>query len=85
MPACRSAFSADKISLVDQMIEAMCNNYTASSISAHSHDLIWQSAEIGEEIPLVAMLGSYPGEDHRASYRLGKAEMVKLEPHRSAA
>jgi hypothetical protein len=80
-----SSFSADEISLVDQMIEAICKNHTASSISAHSHDLIWKSAEIGEEIPLLAMLGSYPGEITEDHIAWGKAEMLKLEPHRSAA
>jgi hypothetical protein len=80
-----SAFSADEISLVDQIIEAICRERTASSISARSHDLIWQSAEIGEEIPLYAVLAAFPGEITEDHIAWGKAEMLRLEPHRSGA
>ncbi len=49
-----SMFSAMQISIVDSVLEAVCLNHTAASISQRSHDFIWESAEIGEEIPLAA-------------------------------
>jgi hypothetical protein len=49
-----SIFSAEQISLVDTVINAICSNHTAVSISNLSHDVIWQAAEIGEELPMTA-------------------------------
>lgn len=48
-------FTADEISLVEQAIEYVCEQHTAMSISNASHDVIWELAEIGEEIPYEAM------------------------------
>ncbi len=47
-----SAFTADEVSIVAEVTKIICEKHTASSISAASHDDIWQMAEIGEEIPL---------------------------------
>ena len=57
-----STFSPQEISWVDQIIEAVCENHTAESISNISHDDIWKLAEIGEVIPLNAVLASRLGE-----------------------
>lgn len=56
-----SNFTAVQISLIDEVIEAVCDSHTAASISAHTHDIIWEAAELGEKIPLVAILASQPG------------------------
>jgi len=50
-------FTADEISLVDEAIDFVVA-HTAHEISDRSHDIIWQLAEIGEEIPYEAMLAS---------------------------
>jgi hypothetical protein len=47
-----SAFSPEEISIITQVTEIICQKHTASSISAATHDDIWEMAEIGEEIPL---------------------------------
>lgn len=47
-----SAFSADEISIVDDMISAIVRNHTASSISEFSHTRIWEIARDREAIPL---------------------------------
>lgn len=51
-------FTADEISLVDEAIQFVCRRHTAMQISDRSHDVIWELAEIGEEIPYQAMLAS---------------------------
>ncbi len=51
-------FTADEISLVDEAIDFVCLEHSAMGISAKTHDLIWQLAEIGEEIPYEAMWAS---------------------------
>ena len=78
-------FSADEISLVDSVIDAVCNNHTASSISQLTHDHISEAAEIGEEIPLYAVLASKVGEIDEADIEWGKSVMFQLEPSRALA
>ena len=56
------SFTAEEISLVDGIIDDICNNHTAKSISDQSHDIIWDAASIGEEIPLHAVFASRIGE-----------------------
>jgi len=46
-----SLLSTDELSIIDQMIEFVCDQNTAASISEASHDHIWKAAEDGEEIP----------------------------------
>lgn len=62
-----SQFSADEISITDGVIDDVCREHTAASISEFSHNHIWEAAEIGEEIPyeaaLVYMLGEIEPDD----------------------
>jgi hypothetical protein len=51
-------FTADEISLVDEAYDYVCRKHTAMQISDKTHDIIWQLAEIGEEIPYEAMWAS---------------------------
>lgn len=48
-------FTADEIRLVEEAIGFVVG-HTAVEISDRSHDVIWELAEIGEEIPYHAML-----------------------------
>lgn len=57
-----SQFLPEQISMVDKVIHHVCRENTAKSISLKSHDAIWEMAEIGEEIPLYAILGATLGE-----------------------
>lgn len=57
-----SSLSAKEIALVDEISDLICNSHTAESISELSHDQIWEAANIGEEIPMSAVLASTPGE-----------------------
>jgi hypothetical protein len=77
-----SMFSADEISLVDQVIEIICKKHTAASISALTHNNVWEAAELGEEIPLYTIFASRPGELDENDIAWGRAEMFRLEPQR---
>lgn len=57
-----SDFRPEDISNIDGVIEKVCDKHTAASISELSHDIIWEAAEIGEEIPLYAVYASRMGE-----------------------
>lgn len=54
--------SQNEQSLIDDVVAYICNNHSAVSISEMSHDLIWDAAELGDEIPLYAVLAATPGE-----------------------
>ena len=51
-------FTAEEISLVDEAIDFVCLRHTAMGISAKTHDVIWELAEIGEQIPYEALWAS---------------------------
>lgn len=51
-----SLFTADEIQLIDRMIDAVCDLHTAASISDATHTESWEIAEMGETIPLFAIM-----------------------------
>jgi uncharacterized phage-associated protein len=53
--------SKEQHELVDDVIELICNNHTASSISELSHNDIWEMANDGEEIPMFTAFTIKPG------------------------
>jgi hypothetical protein len=71
-----SLFSEQDIRLIDGVIEQVSKNFTAASISAYSHDEIWEAAEIGEEIPMYAVLAANPGDITQEDIAWGE-EVVK--------
>lgn len=42
----------------DQVVQQTCDDRTAVSIGDLVHDRIWQAADLGEEIPLHAVLAA---------------------------
>jgi len=57
-----SDFLPREIQLVDAVMNEICDNHTATSISALSHDLVWHAAQMGEIIPYYAWLAATPVE-----------------------
>lgn len=49
-----TVFSADEVDILNEAIDWVCDNHTAKSISALSHDALWDQAELGEQIPVGA-------------------------------
>jgi hypothetical protein len=49
-------FSAEEISIIDRVTGIITEQHTAKSVSRHSHDDIYDMAEIGEELPLYTVL-----------------------------
>lgn len=56
-----SKFTSEEIEIVDAVLGVICDHHTAASISDMSHDLIWEAAELGEEIPVYAVLAAHAG------------------------
>lgn len=55
-------FSDVEKSIVDNISQVICDQYTADEISERSHDISWEAAADGEEIPLSSTLASCPGD-----------------------
>jgi hypothetical protein len=51
-------FDDDEQEIINQVVDQVCNGHTAVSISDLSHDAIWEAADLGEEIPLYAVLAA---------------------------
>jgi len=71
-------FTAEEISLVDALIEIICEEHTAFSISEASHDRIWELAEIGEEIPYCAIFASRLAEIDEDDIAWAKEKLGKV-------
>jgi hypothetical protein len=57
-PPNSKAFSKEERELIDEIVRVICDEHTASSISELSHDVIWDAAELGEDIPIHAVLAA---------------------------
>ena len=53
-----SCFSAKERKIVQDVADIICKEFTATSISDLSHDIIWEAANLGDEIPINAVLAS---------------------------
>lgn len=53
-----SIFSKGEREIIDAVVDQICDGHTAASISDLSHDAIWEAADLGEEIPLYAVLAA---------------------------
>ncbi len=57
-----STLTATEVQLIDEAFEHVCLENTAMSISEQTHGVIWELAELGEEIPLYTVYASSVGE-----------------------
>jgi hypothetical protein len=81
-----SMFSPEQISIVDGVLQEICRNHTATSISQLSHDIVWQSAEIGEEIPMsAAAFAGGIGEIDEVDMSWAQQEIDRIEGVRALA
>ena len=77
-----SLFSKQDLRLIDAVIDQVCRNFTATSISTYSHDEIWEAAEIGEEIPMYAVLAANPGDITQDDIAWGEEVVKQLSGNR---
>lgn len=57
-----SSLSEEEINTYKDVIEFVCRNNTAQTISDFSHDMVWDMVEFGEDIPYNAALNWIPTE-----------------------
>jgi len=68
--------SDEERSLVDQVIDVICNHHTAASISDQTHDAIWRIAATDEEMPMHSVLASSFGAITVADVSRAKERMA---------
>lgn len=71
-------FLAEEVEVIDGVIEWICFNHTARSISQHSHDEVWNLLEMGEEIPYATAYVSKLGVITQDDIEWGLAEIKRL-------
>jgi hypothetical protein len=57
-----SVFSPNEISIVDEAIRFVCYGNTANSISEKTHGIVWELADMGEEMPYETAFLEWIGE-----------------------
>jgi hypothetical protein len=62
LPVDKNVFTGEEVSIIDDAFTHVCMNHTAMSISEETHGVIWDIAEIGEEIPMNTVFASATGE-----------------------
>jgi hypothetical protein len=61
-PSDKNAFTGSEMALIDAAFEHVCMHHTAMSVSKETHDIIWEMAEMGEEIPYYTVFATSEGE-----------------------
>jgi hypothetical protein len=70
-PADESFLSPDERTLVEEIIEFVCNKHTAKSVSNATHNSVWEVAVDGETIPYFTVFvrpGKITEEDRKWAY-----------------
>jgi hypothetical protein len=79
-----AGFATDEISLVDEIIQTICDEHTAESISRASHHYAWKVAEIGEVLPYEAIFVSRFAEIDEDAVSWARAEIEAYERRQRA-
>jgi hypothetical protein len=70
-----SVLNGEELKIIDEMLRMICQRHTARSISEHSHNVIWESAEMGEEIPYFTVYAHFLRKPSEAA-RVWAEEMI---------
>lgn len=71
-----SGFTGEEIKLVDAAFQHVCIDHTAKSISEETHGIIWEIAQMGEEIPLATVFASDVGEVDEDDFAWAKEKLA---------
>ncbi len=58
----KNVFSGEEVAVINDAFTHVCIENTAKSISEETHGVIWQLAEMGQEIPYYSVFASAVGE-----------------------
>lgn len=83
VPVDAQRFSADELALVDDVIEFVCRNNSARTISEFSHNRAWEMAEPGEELPYLTAFYLLPSQVSQEALDWAESEAPKVAAERS--
>lgn len=78
----RSLSDLEKL-LVKDVVDFVCVNNTARTISEFSHNKAWDAAEFGEELPYFSVFQIFPAEVSEEAKGWAEREALELETERS--
>lgn len=61
------SLDSDEIGVVVDVVDFVCKRNTASTISDFSHDIVWDSVEMGQDIPYYLALSWIPSSEFEAA------------------
>jgi hypothetical protein len=73
----------DELKLLDEVIDFVCVNNTAKTISEYSHNRAWELAELGQVIPYSSAIHLFPTQASLEALEWGAAQAEKIEAQRS--
>lgn len=59
-----SLLSDDEVLALKDVVDFVCRTHTASTISDLSHDIVWESVEMGQDIPYALAISWLPTSDN---------------------
>ncbi len=74
--------SQDELSLLDDVLEFVCRQNSARSISEYSHSLPWEMAEMGDEIPYHSAMLLFPMEPTPEAFEMVEQGFAEIEAAR---
>lgn len=74
---------ASEKALVDEVIEFVCDQNTAKTISEFSHNRAWEMAEFGEILPYASAFYMFPSEVSPEAFAWAEKEAKEIEAARS--
>ncbi len=78
-------FSKDESELIDEVINFVCINNSAKTISEFSHNRAWDLAEFGEVLPYSSIFQIFPTQVSLEALAWAEGEAEKIEVARSEA
>ena len=75
--------SESETSLLDEVIEFVCRNNTAKTISDYSHNRAWEMAEFGDVLPYHSVFLLFPTQVSPEAMKWASGEIRNLEAERS--
>jgi len=75
--------SADEIHLLDDVLEFVCRNNTAKTISELSHSKAWELAEFGDILSYTSAFHLFPAQVSSEALEWGLAQADEIEAERS--
>jgi hypothetical protein len=72
-----------ELSLLDEVIDFVCFNNTAKTISEFSHNRAWEIAQFGDVLPYSSVLLLFPGQVSIEAFEWGAEQAKTIEAERS--